>query len=472
MELAGYFEVARRWWTTLLIATWVAGLAGFLIASGIPPTYEGSARVLVGPVVGDLDVLRSAGAISYTYAELATSEPALEQAAESMGFPAGTEIVARSIPNDLNRLLTIRAEHGDPEVAATIANVLAENLIASQTAGVVVPEGQLTIVEPALPDPDPVAPQVTLIAIIAAVTGLLGAAVLVLFVEYFGNTVNTRRELGEIAPVPILGAVALGHRFRPTRQVPTIVDGQPESKAASAVRFIATKIAYADADDPKTAALVVGCAPRDGSADLTLGVAVALARAGRRVVVVDANDEAGDLSALVGVDGTAGLSELLADPAAPLAGALHTRQRGPAIISRGSRTQVELVDPDAARRIIDRLGAEFEIVLVTAGPIHLSGNALVWTRAVQRVVVAVERDRAKRDDVAYAMENLAAIKSSILGTVFLDHAPRPGRDKPRRGQRAVPAYGPKPPTTAAAQAARRPVIDPAGRGRRSDELGS
>lgn len=438
MELAGYFEVAKRWWATLLIATWVAGLAGYLIASEIPPTYEGEVHLLVGPVVGDSDTLRAAGAISYTYAELATSGPALERASEAMGLAADTEIVARAIPNETTRILAIRAQHGDPEVAATIANVLADQLIAREAAGVILPEGQLSVVDEAVADPDPIAPQVTLIAMVAAGMGLLAAAVLVLLVDYFGNTVNSRRELRDVAKVPLLGFAALGQRFRPTPEMPTIVEKLPDSRPASAVRFIATKLAYADPDHPTSTALIVGCATRDGSADLTLGLAAALAGAGRRVIAIDANDEHGDLSLLTSIDGTPGVAELLDDPDLDLSGLVHSRPRGPALLSRGRHPRVELVDPESARTLARRLAREYEVVLITTAPIHHSGNGLVWARAVERVVVAVERDRAKRDDVSYAFENLAAVRASVLGTVLLDHAPKARKGRAPRARTQAP----------------------------------
>ena len=40
MELTATLRLLRRWWPTLLIATWVAGVTGFLVASALPPRYE------------------------------------------------------------------------------------------------------------------------------------------------------------------------------------------------------------------------------------------------------------------------------------------------------------------------------------------------------------------------------------------------------------------------------------------------
>lgn len=429
MELAGYFAVARRWWTTLLIAAWVAGLAGYFIASGVPPTYEGQTRILVGPEVGSVEVMRAAGAISYTYAELSTSAPALEATRQSLNLPPDIDIVARAIPNETTRIMQIRAEHGDPETAAAIANSLAQNLIDRDVSGVVLPEGQLSVIEPAVANPSPIAPQVSLIAIIAAGTGLLAAAVLVLLVEYFGNTVNSARELNDLTRAPFQGSASLGHRFRPTADVPTIVEGNPDSLGAAAVRMLATKIAYANPDKPTSSALIVGTASHDGSADLAIGVATVLARAGRRVLLVDGNENAGELSELLGIDGSPGLADLLDSPQLDAKGLARIRARGPAVLSRGRTSDLELVDLEAAKQIVQTMAQQYEIVIFTTAPIHISGSALVWARSMEQVLLVAERDRAKRDDVAYALDNLAAIHAPVMGTVLLDRVPRPRRSR-------------------------------------------
>lgn len=452
MELAGYVAVARRWWTTLLIATWVAGLAGYFIASGVPPTYEGNTRLLVGPVVGNQATVRAAGALSPTYAELAIGAPALAEAQQALSLPVDGEIVARAIPNETTRILQIRAEHGDPAVAAAIANFLAERLVTREASGVVLPEGELSVIEAAAANPVPIAPQITLIALIAAVTGLLAAIVLVLLVEYFGNTINSARELTEVARVPFHGSVALGRRFRPTPEMPTIVEGNPESRGAAAVRMLATKIAYARPDVATASGLIVGTASRDGSADLALGVATALARAGRRVLLVDANEDTGELSELLGIDGSPGLAELLEAPHLAANQLVMNRPRGAAVLSRGRSANVDLVDPESAKQLVERLTRDYEIVLFAAAPIHQSGSALVWARAAELILVVAERDRAKRDDVAYALENLAAIQATVLGTVLLDHVPRPRRSR-AQGRRRNAAEA-RPARTSAAGAAR------------------
>jgi receptor protein-tyrosine kinase len=422
VDLAAFLAIARRWWSTILIATWVAGLAGYLTASGVPPTYEGSAGVLVGPVVADSDVLQGAASLTSTYAELVSSQPVIDDARASLGMSNTLPWVVRASADETTRILVIRTEHGDPEVAAAMANALADALQRLAPDDIAIPEGQLTIIEPAAVPVAPIAPQVTLITILAAGAGLLASTVLVLFIEYLGNTVSTTRDVAELAGVPVLGFASLGRRFRPTVGAPVVVDAEPDSRAAAAVRLIATKVLYTDSARPVQSVLVLGTARRDGAADLAANIASALARSGRRTLLLDANEN-GEVSQIYGVEGARGLSDALQERAGLAETVIH-RGATLEIIPTGLNESMDLYDAKVAGELLEQLRPRYDLILINAAPIDQSGNALVWARLVEGVVVVAERDRTNRDDLKYALEHLAGVGARILGAVMVDHPPR------------------------------------------------
>ena len=115
MELSGYFAVARRWWWTLLVAAWVAGLAGFYVAGRIDPTYESEVKLLVGPINTDADTLRASGQMIQTYGQLVTTEPVIKQTLDELGStvpPAQLALNTRVTANDATRILTIKVQDG------------------------------------------------------------------------------------------------------------------------------------------------------------------------------------------------------------------------------------------------------------------------------------------------------------------------------------------------------------------------
>ena len=161
MELTGYLAVARRWWWTLLVATWVAGVSGYVVASQIPPTYEAETQLLVGPFNTDRETLVASGDLVQTYSQLVTTTPLLQSAITEAGAqltPADLSLATRVTANDTTRFLSIRVQDTSPVMAATLANKLAEELTQLASAGTNRPEGQVQIVDAAVPPTEPIAP--------------------------------------------------------------------------------------------------------------------------------------------------------------------------------------------------------------------------------------------------------------------------------------------------------------------------
>ena len=453
MELSGYLATARRWWWTLLVATWIAGLAGYLVATRIPPTYEARALMLVGPYEGDLNTLRASGQLALTYADLVTTTPRLEAAISQVGADlSASELksATRVTANDTTRTLTIRVQSGDQVKAAELANALAGQLTALVSLGTGRPEGQLLIIEFAAPPASPVAPQVSLIAILTALAGFLGALVVVVLIEYIGATVRSRDDVSRLVPVPFLGQIEGQRSSRPGRGL--VVERLPASRMASSYRIVATKVAFAETDEPVRSLLLVGAQSGDGTGETAVNVAAALATSGRRTVLVDGDDVDGEATALLGLDDRPGLAEIIRGQA-DASGVILAHGADLHVIPVG-RSSLDFLDDGAVRRLMDRLLTDHDLVIVAGPPTLGSAEALVYARATDAAVVVVRRDQTKRDALAHAVESLALVGATVLGVVL--DARSGGRfQREAAAPAAPPEFRP-----AAAGGADRPLAEP------------
>lgn len=417
MELTGYAAIARRWWWTLLVATWVAGLTGYLIASQIPPTYEARAQLLVGPYEGDLDTIRASGLATLTYAELVTVKPRLQAAIKQLDLdlsPAELSQATRVTANDTSRTLTIRVQHGSPQTAADLANTLAELLIALVSRGNLTPAGQVNVLARADAPSSPVAPQVSVIAGLAALAGLLGALVLVVLIEYIDSTIRAREDIGRLVPVPFLGQIEGGRPQTASRSL--VVERLPASRMASSYRVIAAKIAFADAEHPIRSLLVVGAQTGDGSGEMAANLATALATIGRRTILVDGDDGEGEATSLLGLDDLPGLAEV-ARGQYDLSEVMVKHEPHLQVVPRG-KVPLEVIDAETIQSVLSRLLATHDLVII-AGPAVLgSAEALVYARSTDASVVVVRRDQTKRQALTYAVESLTLVGATILGVVL------------------------------------------------------
>jgi hypothetical protein len=93
--------------------------------------------------------------------------------------------------------------------------------------------------------------------------------------------------------------------------------------------------------------------------------------------------------------------------------------------------------------VVDRLTGDADLVVVVGPPLSAM-DGLGWVSVADGSLLVVERDRARRQEVAAAAETLRRVEGNLLGSVLLDGGPAgtpataPGGRRPwfRRGARA------------------------------------
>ena len=119
----------------VIVALALIGAAAATLLS--PSVYTSWSTLIVGQALTsanpDIAEITASQRLSQTYASLATNRPALQAVADDLGLPIGADELQQhvtvSAPQD-STLLSIYVDYGDPQVAADIANGLAEQLVA------------------------------------------------------------------------------------------------------------------------------------------------------------------------------------------------------------------------------------------------------------------------------------------------------------------------------------------------------
>jgi succinoglycan biosynthesis transport protein ExoP len=438
VELTGYLAVARRWWWTLLVATWVAGMAGYVVADTIPPTYEAETQLLVGPYNTDRDTLAAAGALVQTYSELVTTSPLLESAiAEAQADLTPNELGAatRVTANDTTRFLSIRVQDTDPVMAATLANKLADEISQLASRGTNRPEGQLQIVDfaEAPAEEDTIAPQRGLIVGLAALAALIGAMVLVMVVEYLSAAVRTEDELDRLTGLPFLGKVDTARALPTTSKA--LIDNAADSAAAAAYRLIVAKVAFrGDRAHPVRSIVVLGTGPDSTTGQVAANLAAITARGGRQIILVDGDTIGSPVTRIYGLQGRPGLTDMVAGGATDVTAGIVRVSSTLRVVPRGAVSDHDTLDVERARTILASLASLADFVIVSTAPLHLSAGALVWAQAADTSVVVAARDQSRRDDVTYAVESLRLVGANLAGTILAERRRGMGRGRARTGE--------------------------------------
>ena len=394
----------------------VAAGAGLAIGAATTPTYEAKVVLLIGPLNADINTQRSSGALSLTYTQFALSDPIVRDAANKARVPfSAVRSGTRTDAAQTTRLITIQVRNSDAQTAANIANAMALTLIARTQTGVIRPEGQLRVVDPAGKPGKPVAPQLGLIVPLSAAAGLLGALTLVLLIEYLSDTAKTPEEVAELAGVPCLVAIdsKLGRRSS------KLIDDSSSVDWINQHRLLATQAELAA--KPFRCVLVVGVDEGDGSGTLATNLATIYATRRDRVTLVDAGG--GEVTVLTGLSAEPGLSDAVHNPQMPVPVSRAKRPLPFGVVPGGQRGRLEAIRMADAKRIIDELTTNDGVVVVHAAPPLVSSAALVWAQVADVTILAVRRQRAHRRDISESVEHLSTTGANLIGVVLHDTAP-------------------------------------------------
>ena len=462
---ADFLDAAKRWWWLLLVAAVLAGGMAYVVTSGVPPRYEAETRLLVGPVSGDKDTLTAAGQLSQTYAALVTSELVLAATKKETGLTLSLSRLRSKIDvnaNDVTRILTIRVSDGDPDVAATLANTLANELAVFVKKGLGPSAGgastgttpstdtgptttggqnggtqstnaqasaalasQVQVIDKAIPASKPVGAATYLIVPGAAIAGVIGALALLVALDLLGSGVRDREELSRLADVDVLGCVDSRRGFwRGNRDgSPLIVVREPEQSAAVAYRLLATTIESAQGNEPLRSLLIANTERGDGAGELAANLAAVAASGDARVTLVDFSDEH-EIGRLFGVNGA--LSKRgLTTRARPIRHGKDMIDRFRLVENRDillalPRDRGRQLDREEAEALLAFLLEQTDRVILTAPPVDRSPNTLVWAQVADATVLVAQTGRTNRNKIGPAVETLRMIQANLLGAVLRD----------------------------------------------------
>ena len=236
------------------------------------------------------------------------------------------------------------------------------------------------------------------------------------------TTVRTPDDLEQGLGLPYVGAMLrfhFPHDGEPRGEL--IVHLRPHSPEAEAVRKIRTGVMLVRAELPSKALLITSVAPKEGKTVVAANLAIALAQAGRKVLLVDADMRRPRLGTLfhVGDEGP-GLAQLLGGDV-PLDAAVR-----PTDIERlsvlpclsAADNPSELLESERLAAFIASAKEHYDFVLFDSPPLLAVTDAVVLASRVDAVVLVVKGGATPRELLRRGIAMLADANASLAGGVL------------------------------------------------------
>jgi succinoglycan biosynthesis transport protein ExoP len=273
------------------------------------------------------------------------------------------------------------------------------------------------IVDPAETPRGPISPNVGRELEVSFGTALFFAVALAFGLEYLDNRIKSPQEMKEQLGIPFLGMVpAVGKDAGDpllSRSVP--------ANFAEAFKSIRTNVLFSSAEDGMRSVVVTSSGPGEGKSIVSANIAVALAQAGQRVLLIDGDMRRPRVHEIFGIEQEPGLSNVLTG-AAKTADAVRRcpTVHGLWLLSSGHipPNPAELLGSHRFRDFVGSLEEHFDWVVIDSPPVLVVTDSSIVANHASGVVFVVGSDKTSRQAARAAVEQLDAANARIIGSVL------------------------------------------------------
>lgn len=446
MELTDYVRILRKSWLIIVLATLVGVAAGAGWSLTRTTLYQAQSTVFVSTQSGDsIAELQQGSTFTQqrvnTYAGLVTQPIVLNPVIAQLNLGVTASELATSVQANttLNTtFITISVTDPNPVAAAELANALGASLTSAVEA-LETPAGsdtspvRLTRTRDAIPPLTPSSPNVPLNLAFGGLVGLGVGLVTAILRGVLDTRIRTPRDVEQVSDRPIIGAIAFDPR---AKERPLIVHADPLSPRAESFRALRTNLQFLDmGGEGRSSFVITSSVPSEGKSTTTINLAIALADAGKRVALIDADLRKPKVAEYLGIEGGAGLTDVLIGRARVGDLMLPWGQRSMYVLPAGKipPNPSELLASTQMHTLLEVLERDFDVVLCDAPPLLPVTDAAILSKATGGAIVAVAGGRTNRHQLSGAVEALQTVGAKIAGLVMTM--------VPTRGPDAYYTYG-------------------------------
>lgn len=428
-----YLQVARRQAWVIVLVTLIGVVGAAIFSARQAKLYEASATVLVS----GFDASQPPEMFLQTQADIATGSAQLAEQVRKTLHLRDTPTVDVT-PRTNSALLTFSSTTSIPGLSARIATEYARQFKTFQQrlAAADIKTAGAFLVRPATRGSQ-VQPKTTRNLVLGFLFGLILGCGLAFLRDALDTRVRSTEEISELLNLPLLARLPKpSAELRRTNRLVTVSD--PDGLAAEGFKILRANVDFASMETEARTLLITSAHDGEGKSTTVANLAVLLARAGQRVVLVDLDLRNPTLHRFFDLDGP-GVAQVatgaatLDDALAPIplvwpGGASWNGPESDALQPLGGMLEVLPAGPMPARLddvlgkniltgILDALRQRTDMVLIDSTPL-LAGDAMAASGAVDALVIVLNLDAVRRPGLRELRRVLDAIPTRKFGFVL------------------------------------------------------
>ncbi|EMW6874380.1 polysaccharide biosynthesis tyrosine autokinase [Providencia stuartii] len=229
------------------------------------------------------------------------------------------------------------------------------------------------IIDSAESQPNAVAPKKALILVLAAILGFIVGCAYVIAREFFNNKIKGTEDIDALginvyATIPFSSyekkLIAEGNKH------PLALEN-PADTAVEAIRSLRTSVYFSVMNQGNNLVMVTSASPGVGKSFVTSNMAVVLANAGKKVLLIDTDLRKGRIHKAFGLSNKLGLSDYLSQSDTSQPNIHNSVIENLDVICRGKNVthSSELLMSERFKRLLDTVKGQYDIVVIDTAPI-------------------------------------------------------------------------------------------------------
>ena len=434
MELLQYWRLLRQ--NRLLIAaTTLAGLIlSIVITFTTTPIYQANAELFVSTPASTLDISALATGSSFSqqrvksYAQIISSPLTLDPVIKQLGLKTTPQELAGAInasaPLD-TVLITLTVSDTDPKRAADIANAVADQF--GLTVGDLELHGigvdspvKVSTVKSAVPPAAPSSPKKSINIALGFLVGFGVGIGIASLRQLLDNTVKNEDDLQE---TPLLAAIGFDTM---ADEKPLITQIGRYASRTEAFRTLRTNLQFVNPDDHPQAIVITSSLPGEGKSTTAANIALSLAQAGAKVILVDADLRRPKIPVYMEMSTLGeGVSELISGK----------KKMTPAVVKQLSHTYEktglkvlvsgrvppnpsELLGSNKFDELMTILRKQYEYIIIDCPPLLPITDAAVVAAKADGAIIVIHAGVTKKPHFVGSRDAIQSVGSPVLGVVL------------------------------------------------------
>lgn len=430
MKLQDFFKLLRLRWLTVCLTTLVGVLAAVALTVFTTPLYQATTRLFVSTTAGaSVSEIYQGNRFSQerviSYAELITGETLAQRTIDKLGLNVTAQQLQDSVKASVKPdtvLIDFSVLDQSPVRARDVANTMSDEFVTMVRELETPPSGDTpdarVVVEQRASLPvHPVVPKTARNLGTGLALGVVLGVALAVLRDMLDNTIKRRENLEDIAGAGVVGNIPLD---KERRRRPAISFDNDNSVIAEAFRKLRTNLQFLAVDNPPRIIVITSSVPHEGKSTTAINLALALAEAEHRVVVVDGDLRRPTLHKYLDLVGAVGFSTVLSGRADLEEALQQTKFPGLTALTSGAipPNPSELLGSQAARKLLNELRAQFDYVIVDSTPLLAVTDAAILATGADGVLIMARFGQTTRDQLTHAVGSLTSVGASLLGAVF------------------------------------------------------